>query len=220
MPYLLAGYLWTALTNPALISGQDKDTELVEKKEEQARLQTKLNELNRIKQEHANLEQQIGQLRGSVPKSADVDILVRDIEKMALNSGLDVLGFEPPEKEKMQRLGGSAEPEEAKPPGAKLGQALGARGLAPEKPALAGKPASKTASAEAEIGLSKRVLRVKLMGDYPSFIKFMTMLEDYQRVLGINQVELAVPFESGGLKKTVDPSQLQISFLMTAYYLP
>jgi len=48
----------------------------------------------------------------------------------------------------------------------------------------------------------------------------MRKLEDYQRVLGINQIELEVPSETGGIRKTVDPSQLQISFLLTAYYLP
>lgn len=226
MPYLVAGYLWFALTNPALMSGQDKNSQLAEKQKEQIELKTKLFDMARLEKEHARLEKEIADLRGSVPKSPDIDILLIDLEKMCLESGMEVVAVEPPEKEKQKTFD-----EEELPPPAATSMAETRPGLARAKEQLArvaagtvaaqqpdGRAAAGAAPQE-ETGLSKLVKQVTVAGDYPGLVELMKKLESYQRVIGINQVEAEVPPEVGQ-KKVQEVRHLIVTFLVTAYYLP
>ncbi|HEY9870576.1 MAG TPA: hypothetical protein V6D08_15530 [Candidatus Obscuribacterales bacterium] len=226
IPYLAAGYLWFALTNPALVAGQDKNSQLSEKQKEQIELKTKLFDMARLEKEHARLEKEIADLRGSVPKSPDIDILLIDLEKMCLQSGMEVVGVEPPEREKQKKI----EEEELPPPTA-TGMVETKPGLASAKEQLAraaagtvpaqqpGGKAAAGAAPQVETGLSKLVKQVTVAGDYPGLVELMKRLESYQRVIGINQVEAEVPPEVGQ-KKVQEVRHLIVTFLMTAYYLP
>ena len=225
VPFLTSGYLWFSLVNPALLAGQDKSNELAEKKKQQIELKTKLFELARLEKEKSTLTNEVEDLRGSVPKNADMDILMIDLEKMCLESGMDIISVEEPEKQKQQQLEKIEEESHAHPasgrttPADSLNLARKLVGVAPittgaTPPATNAKPETKV-----ETGLSKLVKEVTVTGNYPSFVKLMRELESYKRVIGISQVEAELPAEIGK-SKAQDVKQLVITFLMTAYYLP
>jgi hypothetical protein len=218
MPYGLAAYLWFSLTSPALVAGQDKTTELEGKKQEKIELETKLFDLQRTQKAHAELEKEINLLRSSVPKSPDLDLLVIDIEKMCLDSGMDLVGLKPPEADRLQAM--QKLEEESQSQSTASGKlALGAKSQDRNKPA---KPADKAKPGEAttnETGLSKLVMECHVTGDYPGYITLMKRFETYERVVGVNHIMVNLPPPAGD-KKTRDPKELDISFMLTAYYLP
>lgn len=214
--YIIAVVLWFSGASQALTEHQTKTDELDAKLKEQTELKIKLSDLSRLQQEKVKLEGEIDQLRGSVPKSPDIDILIIDLEKMALESGLDLVSVEEPDKDKL-RATEAADQEAAAP-------AKGPKGPAQPKPdeprALGANPtADKAKPAEVETGLVKQFMLVSAQGNYAGAVEFMKKLQAYQRVIGVSQVEVGYPTE-GKEQKDLDSSELKISFLMTAYYLP
>lgn len=226
--YLAGGYMWVSLASPAFMQNQDKNTELDGKKKEQAELKVKLANLATLQREQVELSKQIDELRGSVPKSPDSDILVIDLERMALASQLDILAFGPPEKEKEQMASDTeqlmaqdsdiasivASQKDAQAKTAKITNAFKQGG---SKQGL--KPEEKKTAEQVDLGLNKMIKQVNLVGNYPGLVEFMKRMESYQRVISINQVEFELPLESGP-KKRDEVRQPVTSFLMTAYYLP
>ena len=97
LPYAVAGYAYFALASPAMVANQEKEVELADKRREQIELSTRLLEVKRQQEEKARLDREIGDLRGSVPKSADIDILLIDLEKMCLDSNMDMVAIEAPD---------------------------------------------------------------------------------------------------------------------------
>jgi Tfp pilus assembly protein PilO len=222
-PYLVAGFLWFGVTSPALVADQEKNGELAEKQKEHIDLTTRLSDVQRQQEERARLDREIGDLRGSVPKSPDIDILLIDLEKMCLSSNMDIVGIEPPEKEK-EKLAQESEPTaqaggapQARP-GLALGQQQLGQALAGNVPGRAAGAAKAGPGAPVETGLSRLVKQVTVTGDYPGLVELMKKLESYQRVISVNQVEAEVPQEVSQKKAAV--RHLMVSFLMTAYYLP
>jgi hypothetical protein len=217
MPYGLAAYLWFSLANPALVAGADKGTELEGKKQEKIELETKLFDLQRTQKAHAELEAEIEQLRSSVPKSSDVDLLMLDLEKMCLDSGMELVSVKPPEADRLKQMENmEKESQKDTTPAGKL--ALGAKTHEKTRAEIAAER-EKAAAGVLETGLSKSVVEVTVSGDYPSYINLMRKLEGYERVVGVNQIEVDLPPPQGD-KKTRDPKQLEIKFMLTAYYLP
>jgi hypothetical protein len=216
MPYGLAAYLWFSLANPALVAGADKSTELEGKKQEKIELETKLFDLQRTQKAHAELEKDIEQLRSSVPKSSELDLLIIDLEKMCLDSHMELVSVKPPEADRLKQMESleEAAQTETTAPG-KL--ALGAKSQERARTSKSGDKA-KTSGA-VETGLSKSIVEVSVTGDYASYIDLMRKLEGYERVVGVNQIKVDLP-PAAGDKKTRDPKQLAINFLLTAYYLP
>lgn len=229
IPYLAAGYMWFALVNPAFLAGQDKSNELVEKKKQQIELKTKLFDLSRLEKEKNELTRQIEQLRDSVPKSPDMDILMIDLEKMCLESGMDIISVEEPEKEKQQQLEKMEEEARSHPEQGEVTPEQGINlarklvGVAPVAPGTVGKASSSANNAKqgekVETGLSKLVKQVMLTGNYPEFVKLMKKLESYKRVIGVSQIEAELPAEIGK-SKAQEVRQLVITLMITAYYLP
>jgi hypothetical protein len=95
------------------------------------------------------------------------------------------------------------------------------------------------ASAAPDTGLQKISLAVRCIGDYPSLMALVRKLETYQRVVAITSLKTSVPKketnkETKGKGKIELPDdapptendeqgdyhRLNISFLLTAYYLP
>ncbi len=224
--YLAAGGLWFAVASPAFNDSQQKSTELAAKTQENTELKIKLSDNARLQREHQQLQAEIDQLRGSVPKSPDVDVLIIDLEKMVLDAGMDIVSIDTPTPEKLKQVEESQGEEAPATPGApRVSQAVSG-GLKPAAPAQAPKPAAPqppgtkaSGPAPVETGLERQVLQVTVQGSYPDFIELMKKLEAYQRVIGVSQVELGFP-TTGKETKAPDSKQLKISFYMTAYYLP
>src|SRR5205823_2501335 len=95
------------------------------------------------------------------------------------------------EKLKQMELIEQAELEESAPSG-KL--ALGAKNQ-PKTPDPKAAKNGKDPAAPVETGLSKLVMQVDVTGDYPNYINLVRKLEGYERVVGIDQVVVAVPME-------------------------
>ena len=192
---------------------QTKSENLTSKTKEYIELKTKLAEFSQLEAAHRSLEEEIAKLRGSVPKSPDVDILMIDLEKMCLGSGLDLVSLEEPDKEKLRHVEAA---EEALVP-QKMSVSTAGKALAPSKAQAAGDKGK--ASPAVETGLLKQFLLVNAQGSYAGCVELMRKLEAYQRVIEISQIEVGFTGE-GREKKEADSGQLKISFLVTAYYLP
>ncbi len=223
-PYLVGGYLWFALASPAMVSNQEKEAELVEKRREQIEISSRLFDVKHQQEERARLDREIGDLRGSVPKSPDIDILLIDLEKMCLDSNMDIVAIEPPERDKAKQAEEQEMPSSvsaaalAPRSGIALGQqSLGqaAAGTGPGAPGAAGRQGPAT---PVETGLNKLIKQVTVTGDYPGLVELMKKLESYQRVISVNQVEADLPPEAA--QKKLHDAHLIVTFFMTAYYLP
>jgi len=206
VPYALAGYLWFGMASPAMTEESNDRNKIQERTKDLDILGAQLKSLRKVQTEQMGLSSQIEMLRRLVPKTPDMDLLIVDIEKMALDSDLDVYGVVPPDSEALKKVNEEMGEDKKK---------------ATPKPLTPPPVAAKTKVAspgDADVGLSTLTTTVKLVGDFPSLIEFMKKLENYKRVIGVNHIEVDLPEASQ--KKSVDPKMLKMSFLMTAYYLP
>lgn len=214
--YLIAGALWFSVTSPALTDTATKTEDLNSKTKEHTDLKIKLSGLARLEKERQTLESEIDRLRGSVPKSPDIDILIIDLEKMCLDSGLDLVSIGEPDKEKLRAIEGADDAA----PAPKVSSVISGGGNKPPEPpkgpAAAG---AKKPQEVVETGLVKKFLQVNAQGSYAGCVELLKKLEAYERVIAITQVDVGFATEGKDVKAP-DPNQLKISFLMTAYYLP
>lgn len=213
--YLMAATVWFTVASPAFTEAQEQMKQLADKNKENAELKLKLLELVQVEQEKRSLQNEIEQLRSAVPKSPDIDLLMIDLEKLCLDSGLDVVSLEEPDKDKLKQTE-LAQEEEPKTPAGKAGDKAKAQENVKNKPAG---PAKEKAGPEVETGLEKAIRQITVTGSYAGCIELMKKLEDYQRVIEINQIEISFPTE-GKEERKADSKQLKIAFLVTAYYLP
>jgi Tfp pilus assembly protein PilO len=221
-PYLVAVGTWFGLTNQSITDWQDKGKELDEKTQEQADLKSKLTQLNSVEKEKNSLDGEIQQLRASVPKNPDVDVLIIDMEKMALESDVDIVSIGKPTDSSMKAMSEaeSKDMADSKARSKNLANVIHGGGAADEKKPEEKKPEMKKPEGDAnDTGLSKEVLHVGVTGSYQGLIELMRKLSQYQRIIGVNQIEVSLPQASA--KMTADPAKrLNIDFILTAYYLP
>ncbi|MBX9880238.1 MAG: type 4a pilus biogenesis protein PilO [Candidatus Obscuribacterales bacterium] len=243
LPFALAAVMWFAVTSQAVTDWQAKDQELKDKSKEQVVLKSKITNLNKLKDDQKKLEVEIEALRASVPKAPDIDLLMIDVERMCQESGMDLVSVQPPGKDKLKEiaqedkeqqqaleksggklsLGGKNKSEAISGPDKDKDKAKDkdkkdkkAKGKTKEKP-------KEVLTPEQEAGLNTLLVQCSVTGDYPSFVELMKKLEAYQRVIGINQLEIDLPEMSASDKKKMQVElnkKLDISFLLTTYYLP
>lgn len=247
LPSVLAAVMWFAVTSQAVTDWQAKDQELKDKAKEQVVLRSKIANLNKLKNDQKMLEVTIESLRASVPKSADIDLLMIDLEKMCLESGMDLVSVEPPGKDKLKEIAQEDKEQQALAnTGNKL--SLGGKNKAAalgspkesdkdkekdkdkdkdKKPKKGKRPPKEkpkeVLTPEQEAGLNTLLVECSVTGDYPSFVELMKKLETYQRVIGINQIVIDLPelTESDKKKQKIELNKnLDIAFLLTTYYLP
>lgn len=245
LPTVLAAVMWFAVTSQAVTDWQAKDQELKDKSKEQVVLKSKIASLNKLKNDQKRLEVDIESLRASVPKSADIDLLMIDLEKMCLESGMDLVSVQPPGKDKLKEIAQEdKEQQAAANAGGKLSlggknkaAALGGPNAddkdkdkdkdkkdkkAKGKSKVKEKP-KEVLTPEQEAGLSTVLVECTVTGDYPSFVELMKRLESYQRVIGISQIAIDLPeiSDSDKKKQKIELNKnLAIAFLLTTYYLP
>jgi Tfp pilus assembly protein PilO len=222
LPFLLSGVFWFGITGPTMSNAQIKDTQLNEKLKEQIDLKKKLLDLKQVQSQKTELSQRIDQLRQAIPKNPDMDLLVMDIEKMVLGSDMDVISVGEPDKDKIKGL--NTELEDAAQPPAKNKSATPSTPQSKTTPATPANKSANLPTIKPESGLKQQSMEVKVIGDYTNFVSLVKKLESYQRVIGINQIEIEVP-ESKDPKDAksapmADFKHLNLSFLVTAYYLP
>jgi Tfp pilus assembly protein PilO len=204
---------------PAFSEMQFKAKDVGNSTKENATLLKKLDERQRAEQEKQTLESQIQSLRGSVPKSPELDLLVLDLEKLCQSCDLDLVGVENLGSDALLQIK-NANDQKAKESGGLL--AIGSKVL--PKPAPI--PAAKIDTAD-QTSLKTLPKQVFVTGSYDNFIRLMRKLESYQRVIGINNVSVALPSADNESKaqaadkaNRLKITQPMMSFVMTIYYLP
>jgi hypothetical protein len=228
LPFIGAVALGTGAVLPAYQEDQAKRAEVAEKKQQNDVLVIKLRDRKNIQNERKNLESDISNLRSAVPKTAELDLFMIDLEKMCAQSGVDLIAVETPEAETLRNLDASEQemnslldittPKGTKPPPAKPPTTTAAT--------TSGTTEQKDKNPTAMKQLFKEVY---VTSDYDGLIKLMHKLETYQRVTGVKQVTVTMPTEGteGGENitaaergKKLGLHQPVMSFIMTLYYLP
>jgi Tfp pilus assembly protein PilO len=204
---------------PAFSEMQLKAKDVGNSTKENATLVKKLDERQRAEREKQTLESQIQSLRGSVPKSPELDLLVLDLEKLCQSCDLDLVGVENLGSDALLQIK-NANDQKAKESAGLL--AMGSKTL----PKLVPSPASKVETTD-QTSLKNLPKQVFVTGSYDNFIRLMRKLESYQRVIGINNVSVALPSADNESKaqaadkaNRLKVTQPMMSFVMTIYYLP
>jgi hypothetical protein len=227
MPFLAAGAMASVSVLPAYQDDETKRAEVVTKKQENQTLINKLRERKKAEAERTDLQGQIEQLRGAVPKQPELDLFMLDLERMCKDSHVDLISVEEPEAETLKSLDASEASmrELAQDSSGKVG--LGTKTLENRNStAQKGKDKEKQQDQSA---LKQLIKQVYVTSDYDGIVELMKRLENYQRITGVKQVCVALPSDTtGGMtnpagdraKKLKLKGQPVMSFLMTLYYLP
>jgi Tfp pilus assembly protein PilO len=203
---------------PAFSEFQLKSATLKEKREENQQYVNKLTARSKAEIEKRGLEKQIEDLRKSVPKEPNLDLVMLDLEKMCNDSHIDMVGVENIEQEALAKMQAADKPKATvngllKP----LSEPLAHLGL---------KPGQKKESDVAEQSAFKQLHKqVYLSGDYDGFVKMMHRMETYQRVISFNNIVISSPSTESKDASAAKAEKLKIkrplmSFIMTIYYLP
>lgn len=244
LPFGIAIAVGSSLAYPAYTDFTAKAQQVDDKKKEQDELQTKLTARARIQKEKVEMERDISALRDSVPKKAEVEMLNIDLEKMCVESGVDLVSFRSPTSEELKKSGAADPPPESAGTNMSKGKAAlankvkdtlapvsGAAGAA----AAAASGAKPKISSSPDAGLSKFNMQIKVIGDYAGIMQLAKKLESYQRVIAIADLQTSVPKKEantaskGELPDDAVPTEsdevgdyhrLNGTFMITAYYLP
>jgi hypothetical protein len=227
LPFLISGIFVSTSLYPNYLEDREKRGEVAAKKLENDTLLSRLGQKGKAESERKGLENQISALRGSVPKSPELDLFMLDLEKMCADSGVDLIAVEPPDAEALKTLDSSEEEvQRLVNESSGQGKLLGSKSLE-KKPAVLTNNKT-TADQEDKTALKKLVKQVYVTGDYDGVVKLMRRLEHYERVTGVKQVCVAmggekndgptVPAAERGQRMGLN--QPVMSFLMTLYYLP
>jgi Tfp pilus assembly protein PilO len=248
LPFIGAIGVGASLAMPAYNDYTTKQQTVDEKKAEEEQLAEKLKGKTKLLSDKKLLEADVEKLRGSVPKKPDLEILNIDLEKMCRESNLDLISFKEAGKDQLKAAGMDEDPSQGQTSAQLLKNKIkagarnagGAAGSSTPGGGSGGAAGSKkdkdAASASTDTGLSKVTMSVKCIGDYAALMEFVKKMETYQRVLAISELKASVPRKlnidknkklelpddapATESEEQGDWRQLNISFLLTAYYLP
>ncbi len=218
--YGLAAVIFAMLVYPCITEESAKLVDLAQHRQQKEQLDAKLKDKQRIRKERDALVSDIASLRNAVPKAANLDLLLIDLEKLATQANVDMIGVETP---------GS---EDLKASQKEMGELLEDIKGKPQKPsATAAKPApvaAKPADVGSEFGLKQIDREVYITGSYASMVQFIRNIEAYERVMGVSHVVIALPKKEskGDADKASDRAkklkldQPVMCFLLSVYYLP
>ncbi len=218
--YGLAIIVFATLLYPCITDESAKMIDLTQHRQQKEQLDVKLKDKARIEREKQALVSDIASLRNAVPKTANLDLLLIDIEKLAAQANVDLIAVETPSsedlKESQKDMVALVEDLKGKPEKAKV------------KPEKAPPAAAKPADVGNELGLKQIDREVYLTGNYASMVQFIRNIEAYERVMGVSHVVIAVPQKEphGETDKATDKAkklkltQPVMSFLLSVYYLP
>jgi Tfp pilus assembly protein PilO len=201
--YGLAILVFAMLVYPAVTEESAKLVDLAQHKQQKEQLDIKLKEKLRIDREKQALVADIASLRNAVPKEANIDLLLIDLEKLAKEANVDLIGFETP---------GTEDVKETHKEMVEMLEDL----------------KGKQAKAKPELGLKQIDKEVYVTGSYSSLVQFVRNIEAYERVMGVSHVVIANPKEEGKAEtdkaseraKKLKLGQPVMCFLLSVYYLP
>lgn len=221
--YGFAILVFAMLVYPCINEESAKMVDLTQHRQQKEQLDIKLKEKLRIDREKQALVADIASLRNAVPKEANVDLLLIDLERLAKQANVDLIGFETP---------GTEDVKESRKEMVEMLEDLKGKQAKPKpketKPAAAAPLASKPADVGSELGLKQIDKEVYVTGNYASMVQFVRNIEAYERVMGVSHVVIAVPKEEAKAEtdkasdraKKLKLSQPVMCFLLSIYYLP
>ncbi|HEY9683908.1 MAG TPA: hypothetical protein V6C86_20160 [Oculatellaceae cyanobacterium] len=205
---------------PAYSEMQQRSTELKERRDENQQYLNKLAARAKADAERHSLESQIKALRNSVPKQPELELVMLDIERMCHDCDVDLIGVEDMDPDTLARL--QSEHKTKTNDANNIFKPITA--LAPSLP-FGPKNDKKGTENNEQPTFKQLTKQVYLTGDYEGFLKVMRKMESYQRVIGMNNILIAVPSKDAKDPSSVKAERLKIkqpimSFLLSIYYLP
>lgn len=227
LPYVLAVAVLIGFVQPAWDMSSRTQGELETLSAEFDRLSVKVREKAALIRQKRELDEDIQRMRASVPARPDMDILLIDMERLSEESGTDLIAIEPVSDNKKDKGGENFMDSIIAEVGGKLTPPA-------NKPSSPAKPKQKALKAEEVVdqnplGIQQIERRVYVAGSYNELIGFLKRLEAYQRIVGIRNLNIAMPEDSDKemLKtaasekaRNLELDQPVMTFLMSVYYLP
>lgn len=228
-PFIIAGYVGFSLLQPALEECSTKDTTIGEKTKEKDDLDLKLTNASKVSAKKIQLEQEIDKLRGSVPKSPEIDLLTIDLERMCKDAKMNMVGILAPKTD-----GSAPKPVTAEEKSSYLKKKQDKLKNVLKGNDAGGGAAGAVATAEDNANeLSQTSKQFIVTGDFNGLQKLCHELETYQRVVRIDDIQFRLPKKDTGKDKVKiddspltegedggDPNLLFITMTLTTFYLP
>lgn len=218
--YGLAILVFAMGVYPCINEESEKMVALAQHRQQKEQLDAKLKDKLKIDREKQALVADIASLRNAVPKSPNVDLLLIDLEKLANEAKVDLIGFETP---------GSEDVKETQKEMTEMLEDLKGKPQKPKaKETKPVPPVAKPADVGNELGLKQIDKEVYVTGDYNSIVQFIRNIEAYERVMGVSHVVIALPREgakdendkASERAKKLKLTQPVMCFLLSIYYLP
>jgi len=210
-----------AFTFPAYNESQTEHNEVNAKKLEYEGIMAKAADRDRLSKVRNTLQTDIDTLRKTIPRAPYLDLLMLDVEHMATDSKVDIIGLEAPEKVS------SNQPETND-----VEEIMKARTEAAAV-ATAIKPPSTVVKKEEPkanpFGIKQLTRRLYITGDYDNLIAFMRRLEAYQRIISMKNLTIAIMSDqdpnstktaAGDKAQKLKLNKPVMTFLLNVYYLP
>ncbi len=218
-PLLGAAFL-VSMIQPLYAEIELLKTDTQTKKADYARLEHSLIEKGLLEKKSKSLQEDLIHLKKNLPETDQLDIVLYDMDKMAHESGIELLSLELPDEKKKT---GDKDSIDA------VFEEMGKKLPVAQITVPGAKPPAKTAEAKtADIGLRHISKRVFLSGNYPELVTFLKKLEDYERVINVSDLVVAtVNSEKTGdrtpglekIKKFAGDKPV-MTFVMNVYYMP
>ncbi len=231
VPYLFALAIGFSYIPPGLDEVKRLNTEIETVRGEYQKLSDRLKEKEALAEEQRKLDKDIQKVRAAVPPSAQMDILMIDLEKISDLSGVDLIAIEQPAADKGKEKKGSVMDSIVAEMG---GKGLGAPQAA-EKPAIAPNAPGQKAPVKPKeedsdtLGIQRIERRVFVAGEYSQLLDFLKKLEAYQRIVGIQDLQISAPpskdsetakTPAGERAQAMELQKPVMTFIMNVYYLP
>ena len=215
----------------------EKQRKEVEVKELEYRaVQDRMMQKNRLLGARNTLEQDIVHLRSAVPSTADIDVLILDLQKMARMANVEILSIEA--NSNTSRTGDRDRDRDPNSADQEL-EAMFANisGINRDRDKTLVKPTVQaTKDQTPPLGIKQMQRRLYVSGRYADLVSFLRELEKYQRVLAIKDMSIGADAGQAKASGSQSNSQLRtqaqdkaqkmkistpvLSFLLNVYYLP
>ncbi len=219
----IGAFLLAAQIQPLFAEIELLKVDVQNKKADYSRLEHSLIEKGLLEKKSRTLQEDLAKMKKNLPATDQIDVVLFDMDKMAHETGINLLSLELADEKKKT---GDKDSIDA------VFEEMGKKLPVAQLPLPGAKPAVKTADAKTadaitDIGLRHTSKRVFLTGDYPELVSFLKKMEDYERVINISDLALATS-ASNSQDKSVSIEKVKkfagdkpvMTFIMNVYYMP
>lgn len=220
---LLGAFFIAAQIQPLFAEIELLKTDIQNKKQDYSRLEHSLIEKGLLEKKSRTLQEDLAKMKKNLPATDQIDVVLFDMDKMAHETGINLLSIEVADQQKKT---GNKDSIDA------VFEEMGKKLPVAQLPLPGNKPQPKSADAKAaetvsDIGLRHTSKRVYLTGNYPELVAFLKKMEDYERVINISDLTLATS-TSNSQDKSVGIEKVKkfagdkpiMTFIMNVYYMP